>query len=120
MTHDGPLDPDPEDRPPMSWAVIETRVLRRVMAQVSSRANPRGGAPYYSMRVGTAQLLADGKTRISGHLSLYDANDAAELLADLSDKYQALRSEYDGSFEPPDDPFSKPPGIARQYRTRSR
>lgn len=116
MRSDGPLYPDPP--PPsdfVAWEVVETRVLGRAMAQVFCKNEQNGRAPYYSIRVGTAQLLDDGTTRVSGPISIYHAEDAADLLIELSRKYQELR-ESQGA---PRRDERRDIGIAKQYR-RSR
>lgn len=73
------------------WTIIETRVHRRAMAQVSACEQGEGRPPRYSIRVGTLHVLADGSTRINSHLSIYDAPDGALLLDELSQKYAELR-----------------------------
>ena len=76
-----------------SWVEVETVVRGRIMAKVSARRGHRDGKMLYSLRVGTAQLLDDGTTRISSHMSIYDLEDAADLLDELGEKYQALRED---------------------------
>ncbi len=75
------------------WTIVETRVLRRAMAQVSSCEQTGGRPPRFSIRVGTLQVLGDGQVRINSHLSIYDAPDGAILLDDLSRKYAELRDQ---------------------------
>lgn len=76
-----------------TWEVVETRVSRRVMAQVSARKGDHDSVPLYSIKIGTAQLLDDGNTRISSHMSIYDAADAATLLQEMATKYVDARSK---------------------------
>lgn len=116
MNHDGELFQH-------DWTIVDTRVQGRAMAQVSTRDNPRGGAPLYSMRVGTAQLLPDGTTRISGHMSIYDVPNAIELLTKFHAQYFALREDQRRDLEelPSHDSNHHSPSIARSYRApRSR
>jgi hypothetical protein len=88
------------------WEIVETRIQGRAMAQVSRRqSRTPDGVPVYSIRVGTAQVLQDGTTRISGHMSIYDAEDARALLQALSEKYVDLRRDQKAER-----------GIARSYR----
>lgn len=89
-----------------TWEEIETQVRNRAMVKVSSRIGERDGTTLYSMRVGTAQLLEDGTTRISAHMSIYDVPDAIALLEELSLKYQAARADERAKR-----------GIAGRYRT---
>jgi hypothetical protein len=76
-----------------TWEEVETQVRNRVMVKVSSRVGERDGTTLYSMRVGTAQMLEDGTTRVSAHMSIYDIPDAIVLLQELSSKYQAARAD---------------------------
>jgi hypothetical protein len=76
-----------------TWEEVETQVRGRVMVKVSSRIGERDNTTLYSMRVGTAQMLDDGTTRVSAHMSIYDVPVAIELLQELSTKYQAARAE---------------------------
>lgn len=94
--------------PQITWEVVETRVLNRVMVQVSRRNDSPGEIPLYSIRVGTTQLLRDGGTRVSAHMSIYDAQHAAQLLTELSEKYVDLRAQMREE--------SKQRSMARQYR----
>lgn len=68
------------------WTQVEQRVLHKAIAQVSVLHVPHG-APRYSIRVGTARVTESGQVILSNHISIYDAIDAATLLADLGDKY---------------------------------
>jgi hypothetical protein len=81
------------------------------MATVSSRIGERDGTTLYSMRVGTAQLLDDGTTRISAHMSIYDVEDAVALLSELAEKYRKERD---------DERARKKLGISGRYRASSR
>lgn len=91
-----------------TWEEVERVVRGRTMATVSSRIGERDGMTLYSMRVGTAQMLEDGTTRISAHMSIYDVEDAAALLSDLAAKYRKERE---------DERARKKLGIAGRYRT---
>jgi hypothetical protein len=89
------------------WEIVETRIQGRAMAQVSSRqSRDPDGVPIYSIRIGTAQVLHDGTTRISAHMSIYDVQDARELLQALYEKYVDLRKGQK----------AERAGIARSYR----
>ena len=80
-----------EHRP---WEIVETRILGRTMAQVSKRENrDPSRPPAYSIRVGTTQVMPDGTTRVSAHMSIYDTDDAETLLKTLSEKYREARAE---------------------------
>lgn len=92
-----------------TWEEVETRVRGRVMAKVSSRIGERDGATLYSLRIGTAQLLDEGNTRVSAHMSIYDLDDAVHLLQELRDKYKTLRDEERTAL-----------GIGRRYRAEGR
>ncbi len=92
------------------WEEVETKVLGRVMATVSMREGYNGGPPLYSARVGTVQLLDDGTTRICSHMSIYDMEQAAQLLQELAAKYQMEREQA----------RTGTPGISRRYRQARR
>lgn len=99
--------PSPPASPVSSWSIVETKVVRRVMVQVSMRKSEHDDVPLYSMRVGTAQLLNDGTTRISGHMSIYDIADAIPVLQALSEKYMDERTRQKEASKQ---------GLARRYR----
>lgn len=90
-----------------TWEEIERVVRGRTMAAVSSKLGERDGTTLYSMRVGTVQLLDDGTTRISSHMSIYDVEDAVALLQELGEKYRKARD---------DERSQKKLGIASRYR----
>jgi hypothetical protein len=92
-----------------TWEVVETEVRGRVMITVSMREGQRDGAPLYSAQIGTTQVLNDGTTRISKHMSVYDLPDAVVLLQKMGEKYQLERESYRDN-----------PGISRRYREARR
>jgi len=107
-----------ESPAPGTWTIVDTRVLRRAMAQVSARQWGPDSVPQYSIRVGTAQLLEDGTTRISSHMSIYDVDDARTLLLELSEKYREERERQRASSGEPtrEERRAGRPGLSRQYR----
>jgi len=73
------------------WRVIETKIKDNAAVQVSELPLK---VPRYSFRVGTAQLDEDtGEMRIGNRLTVFNVEDAAELLTDLGKKYVDMREQ---------------------------
>jgi hypothetical protein len=80
----------PNGRQRVAWRIIETRVKGTAAVQVSELPLK---VPRYSFRVGSAQIdeQGGGDMRIGPRLTIFNVQDATELLEELSKKYVDLR-----------------------------
>lgn len=83
VDRDAPVKEGPQ------WRPIDTRVRGQAAVQVSELPLP---VPRYSFRVGTAHLSED-EVQIKSHLTVFNYEDAAQLLLEVGRKYKALREE---------------------------
>jgi len=79
------------------WRIIDTHVRGNAAVQISELPLK---VPRYSFRVGTPQYdEATGQVRISPNLTVFNVMEAATLLAELGEKYVAMREEKIEHFE---------------------